>query len=105
MPGTRSRTRALSRARVLFSRAIVALTLSCGSLVLMTTPGRPVQAATGLPTHFGIGVGASPNDIGASGWTTSTRIPFDYVYQYLSAGVNTGIGWETWNANGQFPLF
>ena len=34
---------------------------------------------------------------------TST-IPWDYAYQYLSGGVNTNSGWETWNSSGQFPL-
>ncbi|HMJ81448.1 MAG TPA: cell wall-binding repeat-containing protein, partial [Candidatus Dormibacteraeota bacterium] len=28
--------------------------------------------------------------------------PFDLRYQYLAGGVNTGAGWQTWNANGQF---
>ena len=28
--------------------------------------------------------------------------PFGFRYQYLSAGVNTGSGWATWNANGAF---
>ncbi|MGH7621282.1 MAG: hypothetical protein ACREMU_02995, partial [Gemmatimonadaceae bacterium] len=28
--------------------------------------------------------------------------PFGFRYQYLSAGVNTGVGWATWNANGSF---
>lgn len=30
---------------------------------------------------------------------------WDYAYQYLAAGVNTGNGWQTWNTNGQFPLW
>ncbi|MGZ6296376.1 MAG: cell wall-binding repeat-containing protein [Candidatus Limnocylindrales bacterium] len=28
--------------------------------------------------------------------------PFELRYQYLAGGVNTGAGWQTWNANGQF---
>ena len=32
-------------------------------------------------------------------------IPFDYAYQYLAAGVNTGSGWQAWNENAQFPLW
>ena len=31
--------------------------------------------------------------------------PFGFRYQYLSAGVNTGYGWATWNANGDFAKF
>ena len=29
---------------------------------------------------------------------TSSGVPWRYRYQYLSAGVNTGNGWETWNS-------
>jgi hypothetical protein len=35
----------------------------------------------------------------------NSGIPFDYAYQYLSGGVNTGSGWETWNTSGQFALY
>jgi hypothetical protein len=28
--------------------------------------------------------------------------PFEYRYQYLAGGVNTGSGWSTWNENGTF---
>ena len=27
----------------------------------------------------------------------SSGVPWKYRYTYLSAGVNTGHGWETWN--------
>ena len=37
-------------------------------------------------------------------WMPQTDIPFDYRMQYLSGGVNTGGGWETWNSNGTFAL-
>ena len=29
---------------------------------------------------------------------TSSGIPWDYRYQYLTGGVNTGEGWTTWNS-------
>ncbi|MBV9357770.1 MAG: hypothetical protein JO023_19835 [Chloroflexi bacterium] len=58
-----------------------------------------------LPQHFGIGLGASPTNNGIYGWMPSSGIPWDFAYQYLSGGVNTGSGWETWNASGQFPLY
>jgi hypothetical protein len=35
----------------------------------------------------------------------NSGIPWDYSYQYLSGGVNTGSGWETWNTGGQFALY
>jgi len=30
---------------------------------------------------------------------------FAFRYQYLAGGVNTGNGWATWNANGDFPKY
>jgi hypothetical protein len=65
--------------------------------------------------HFGLA--NQPTDLG---WMTSSGVPWRYRYQYLSAGVNTGSGWETWNsptgafaslymnasnANGYIPVF
>jgi hypothetical protein len=36
-------------------------------------------------------------------WIQSAGVPFDMRYQYLSGGVNTGAGWETWNTpTGEF---
>jgi hypothetical protein len=32
-------------------------------------------------------------------------IPFDYAYQYLAGGVNTGNSWRYWNEDAQFPLW
>ena len=31
--------------------------------------------------------------------------PFAFRYQYLAGGANTGNGWATWNANGDFARF
>jgi hypothetical protein len=60
------------------------------------------------------------NDPGHLSWMTQSGVPWAYRYQYLSAGVNTGKGWETWNsppgafatyymndsnANGYIPVF
>jgi hypothetical protein len=53
-------------------------------------------AATALPVdrlHFGLA--NQPSDLG---WMTSTGVPWRYRYQYLSGGVNTNSGWETWNS-------
>jgi len=59
----------------------------------------------GLPAHFGVGLAAHPDDSGIYGWMPNSGIPFDYAYQYLAAGVNTGQGWQTWNTSAQFPLW
>jgi len=65
---------------------------------------RAASIPSGLPSHFGIGLSAEPDSTGIDGWLPSSGIPWDYAYTYLSGGVNTGSGWETWNTSGQFPL-
>lgn len=45
-----------------------------------------------------IGIKSSPSETGQH----VAEAPFKYRYQYLSAGVNTGYGWATWNPNGDF---
>ena len=54
---------------------------------------------TGLPGHFGFGVAAGPGSDGVTGWMPGSGVPWDYAYTYLAGGVNTGAGWQTWNAN------
>jgi hypothetical protein len=79
---------------------IVALALA---VPLRTSAANALPA--GLPSHFGFGIAGHPDNTGIYGWMPQSGIPWDYAYQYLSGGVNTGSGWETWNASGQFPLF
>jgi hypothetical protein len=67
----------------------------------VTPPG---AVPSGLPGHFGVGQSAAPGDLAPSGWLAASGVPFDYAYQYLAGGVNTGQGWETWNTAAQFPL-
>jgi hypothetical protein len=96
--------------RILSLRRFFALSALSALLVGSTLgAGRlgPVHAAavpSGLPTHFAIGLGAAPDNTGIYGWMPSSGIPWDYAYQYLAGGVNTGVGWETWNTQGEFAL-
>src|SRR5579871_5831105 len=86
---------------------IVVIALLANSVLNPWKPW-PAQAASvpsGLPTHFGFGLSAAPDNNGIYGWMPSSGIPWDYAYQYLSGGVNTGSGWETWNSSGQFALY
>jgi hypothetical protein len=67
---------------------------SASALVAGASPAHPAVAATpaALPVdrlHFGL----SNLDVT---WMTSSGVPWRYRFQYLSAGVNTGKGWETW---------
>jgi len=74
---------------------------------LTVTPARSagIDVPPGLPPHFAIGVSAHPDSSGLYGWMPGTGVPWDYAYQYLCAGVNTGNGWATWNSNGQFVTY
>jgi hypothetical protein len=71
----------------------------------------------GIPHRLGIGLMNSPEQLG---WMTSSGIPWDYRYQYLTGGVNTGGGWANWTwpygsfvdsylndsgSNGYIPVF
>lgn len=62
-----------------------------------------------LPAHFGWGLAAGPPVVANSGWMPQSGIPWDYSYQYLAGGANTGPGgvgnWQAWNSNAQFPLW
>src|SRR3954451_3902052 len=51
----------------------------------------PIPA--GFPTHFGYGLfNGSISDM-------HTGVPYDFRYQYLAGGVNTGGGWQSWGSN------
>jgi len=84
------------------------MVLSAALLAAGASPAVVDRAAAspraGLPRHFGIGVSAEPDATGLYGWMPKTRVPFDYAYTYLAAGVNTGNGWQTWNTNAEYPL-
>ncbi|MGD0765938.1 MAG: hypothetical protein ABR978_06490, partial [Dehalococcoidia bacterium] len=54
------------------------------------TPVSGPSLPAGLPRHLSIGLMSSPEQLG---WMTGSGIPWDYRYQYLTGGVNTGSGW------------
>jgi len=62
----------------------------------------PPPAPEALPDHFGVGLSAFNSRQGLTGWMPESGIPWDYGYQYLVGGVNTGGGWATWSPNGTF---
>jgi hypothetical protein len=53
------------------------------------------------PGQIELGLADSPGGAAA----LKATAPFRFRYQYLSAGVNTGYGWSTWNPNGDFARF
>jgi hypothetical protein len=52
----------------------------------------------GWPHHLVLGLTDPPGD----GGQLAAHAPLDARYQYLSAGVNTGHGWATWDPGGTF---
>jgi hypothetical protein len=89
----------------LAARAVAAAILvACG--IAPATHATPVHAAIASPlpaNRLEFGLANDPSQIG---WMTSSGVPWKYRYQYLSAGVNTNTGWETWNSPaGAFATF
>jgi hypothetical protein len=93
--------------RVLFitCASLLALTGSSGSGLAGPAAPHGPRVPPGLPDHFAHGLSAHPDSTGIYGWMPDSGIPWDYGYQYLAGGVNTGYGWETWNTQAQFPLY
>ncbi len=72
------------------------------SLSAVPSPARSASLPlpAGLPTTFGVGLANGPDGLN---WMTASNIPWNYRYQYLCGGVNTGGGWAAWNdPPGQF---
>ena len=70
--------------------------------------GQPamIQLPPGIPQHFSFGIMNSPGDTSVlDGMRAHNGTAWDFRYQYLAGGVNTGKGWETWNSpSGQFAM-
>jgi len=77
-------------ARAFRTRCLIAGILAFASLLIGGCVIPP-----GVPRHLGLGLMNSPSQLG---WMTSSGIPWDYRYQYLTGGVNTGESWTTWNS-------
>jgi hypothetical protein len=87
------------------------------SVIPPLQPRVAMAAAPVLPAGLNFGLGNNPGDLS---WMTGSGVPWKFRYAYLSAGVNTSHGWETWNsppgayasyymtasqANGYIPVF
>jgi len=74
-------------------------------VVLLAALAAPVYAQAplpaGWPNRLELGMGDSPGGAAAM----KANAPYAFRYQYLSAGVNTGYGWSTWNPGGDFAKF
>ena len=67
------------------------------------TAGLP--AGLPVPPAFLRTSGSASARVPATTWMPDSGIPFDYSYQYLAGGANTGSGWRYWNTDAQFPLW
>jgi hypothetical protein len=79
-------------------------TMTGGSPSVATLPAAPVALAAlpaAWPQQVELGMMDSPGGAAA----VKATAPFKFRYQYLAGGVNTGTGWSTWNANGQFVSY
>src|SRR3954469_3719629 len=80
-------------------------TCTASMVVVLSALAAPVRAQAplpaGWPNRVELGMGDAPGGAAAMKATA----PFAFRYQYLAGGANTGSGWSTWNANGDFPRF
>jgi hypothetical protein len=78
--------------------------LRLGLALTGIAPASPLPTTAGgcpsaLPTHFGFGVISAPGDADYLGeMRAKNGTAWDFRYQYLSAGANTGQGWATWDS-------
>ena len=79
--------------------ATVVSTSTPTPLPTVTPAGGLPPIPRGFPTYFSMGLfNANTSDL-------LPGIPFDFRYQYLAGGVNTGDGWANWNSPpGQYAL-
>lgn len=87
-------------------RATAEATLKAGTSPTSATGYGQLAIALppGIPNHFSFGVMNAPGDTALlDDMRNHNGTAWDFRYQYLSGGVNTGTGWETWNSPaGQF---
>ncbi len=100
------------RLAVQLAAALLLPVTAIAALVLLQPPTRSARAATnavptGLPSHFSFGLMDAPGGAAnLAGMRANNGTSWDYRYQYLSAGVNTGNGWANWNSPaGQFATY
>lgn len=77
-------------------------TASQGGRAVVESPEEPQATSSPLPlpplpdalsSHLGLGLMNNPRQLQ---WMIDSGVPWDYRYQYLTGGVNTGNGWTAW---------
>jgi hypothetical protein len=86
--------------------ALMAAIVGANLIVDTTSSPTPVADAQAplpsLPSAWPTSVQLGTADGPGGAVAMKAVAPYRFRYQYLSGGVNTGGGWATWNANGQF---
>jgi len=106
-----SSTSRRSRLLMLLAVPVLLLGTAASALVLFRSAPAPAHAASnlpaGMPTHFSFGLMDAPGDTSSlNGMRNANGTAWDFRYQYLAGGANTGTGWSTWNAPaGQFATY
>ena len=101
-PGQGARQRASHGAPALLLVAAIAelalVTATWGAPATARARAGSASVPAGLPSHFSFGLMDAP---GGASFLDNMRqrngTAWDYRYQYLAGGVNTGAGWSTWN--------
>src|SRR3954453_12510661 len=96
----------LAAARLLLPVLAAVLLVASQFVQLVGTPAAQAAALPPLPAgwpaaNLQLGVSASPNGAAA----LKARAAYQFRYQYLAGGVNTGNGWATWNPDGEFVTY
>jgi hypothetical protein len=81
------------------TRQLAAIFIVLASLARAAQAQAPLPA--GWPNRIELGMSDAPGGAAAMKGTA----PFGFRYQYLTGGANTGSGWATWNANGDFVRY
>ena len=92
------------RGRIFVAAILGALLVQAPTLPIRSaSAAAPRIAPRSVPAGFNFGLTNGPGKVT---WMTSSGAPWAYRYTYLSAGVNTGHGWETWNTPpGQYATY
>jgi hypothetical protein len=73
-------------------------------MTVIAIPSSGAAAERSLPSGFGLGVHAYREFDLVNSWMPQTGAPWTYAYHYLSGGVNTGDGWQSWEDGTPFPV-
>jgi hypothetical protein len=100
------------RPLLMISVPVVLVATALAAVVAFQPAPRGAHAAVsnlpaGMPGHFSFGIMDSPGgQTYLNGMRSTNGTTWDFRYQYLAGGANTGHGWSTWNTPaGEFAAY